>query len=563
MSGPSPAWSPRVEVVAAIAALIAWVVGLHLRFVSFDATPLDQAAIHPHFYATLIGIGEPWPALGPPAAFFLRHGTVPASILALAQPFVDSLSDSAHVQVFVRSLTIPGLYLLGRALGAPALGLAAAAAHAVAPETVNLDRHTGGTNMLDALLVVAMLGLAAGRRASTWRLAATAFVVSCLPLAHPMGLPGLVGLGLAGALLLRDRTPRERGVVVGAALLPLLPYAIGEIQSGFGGTRSILAMLTGSQSFSAPGEESVGLGWTLSLLLKDPAPPPLAALAAGAFALGGPIAVALLVRSAGRSRWGTPLLGYAATAGAFLLLLLAVQGGADYGYGHHVMSGFLIGIALCAAAWGRFADHRWADPARRRRAEVVAAAVLGLSLLPFLPRDAINSSEGARHWAHGMSTIGSTAAMADLIAAERGGGPMHLAVLHAPSDDHMPAVALSAVVLDLLQGGMPLSDLPRTPPGGPVEGWLITVGAHDATPPGVELPFDDPHPQPDEVPVRVWRSEDFLVQKAWAEALGDGWELYGTEEYQDLIEYFGARPRWPGRDGNLPVMDTPYRSSEW
>lgn len=537
---------------------LVWIAGLALRLGSMETHSLDQAVIHPHFYAALMGRGEPWPAVGPPAAFFLRHGTVNAFVLTLAQPFVDTLLDSARVAVVIRSLAIPLVFFVGRALGAPSLGLIAAVCRAFAPETVHLDRHFGGTYFLDVGLLLAMWGIAAGRAASTARLAATAFVTACLPLIHPMGLPSGCGIALAGLLLLRDRAPRDRGLVVGAAALPLLPYAAAEVASGFGAVRSVLGMLTGGLRFEAPGAEDVGLTWTLSHLISDPAPPAVALLATVAFLGGGPLAVAFFASRRVRTALGIPGLAYAVSAAALLGLLLAVQGGAGYGHGHHVFSAFLLGIATLAALWGN--QLAAAPAARRPNREGALAVLLAVLVAPFVPGQVRDAWHGTEEWTPAMASYGSTAAMADLVARERSGGPMHLLLVHGP-DARGSAVALSAVVLDLIEDGLPLSDLPQQPPGEPVEGWLILIGEPPPGAPGRPVFFDDPNPDGDDLPVTVRRAPEFMAVRDWAASLPADWEVFGTEEYQDLLEYYFARPRWPGLDGLLPVMDTPYRSA--
>ncbi len=562
----SPGWGRNRELVALALVGLAWAGGLALRMVEFESTSLDQAAIHPHFYAELMARGEPWPFVGPPAAFFLRHGAVNAWILASLQPLCDSLADSTRVAAVLRSLAIPLLYLLGRRLGAPALGLAAACVRAVAPETVNLDRHFGGTYFLDVVLLGAMWGIAAGPSASTVRLAATAAAVACLPLVHPMGLPAALGLGAAGLMLLRTRSRRDRAIVLAAAAVPLLPYLGVEVASHFGGLRSVLAMVTGGVEFEAPGDDGVGFLWTVRLLLKDPAPLPLSLPATLAF-VGSPLLLAWWgLRPTDRSRLGVPGFGYALGAAALLVMLTAVQGGVGYGYGHHVMSAFLLGFAVLAAAWGQGAARRFGPIGApvRLRAEAALAVVLALLLLPLVPRIAADSAGAAFSWPDGMVSVGSTTAMAALIEAERTPGPLHLALVHAPGKEYEPPVALSAVVLELLHRGLPLGDLPQYPPAGAVQGFLILVGRGDGRiPPGRELPFVDPHPDAARMPVRVWWADDYMELKAWAEALPEGWELFGTEEYQDLFEYYSSRPVWPGRGGALPVLDSPFRSSDW
>ena len=153
--------------------------------------------------------------------------------------------------------------------------------------------------------------------------------------------------------------------------------------------------------------------------------------------------------------------------------------------------------------------------------------------------------------------------MAALIDRERD-GPVHLALVHAPDAQPAPPVALSAVVVALMQRGVPLSAFPQYPPEEPVKGWFVLVGeGAEITPPGEAMEYRDPHPQGQAMRVRVWRSADFMALKPWMEALPDGYELYGTEEYQDLQEYYFARPVWPGRGGALPLLDSPYRSSDW
>jgi len=553
-------WGLTREVLLGLIAMFFWAVGLYLRTVEIGSVSLDQAAIHPHFYAALMARGEPWPAVGPPAAFFLRHGTLNAWVLALAQPFCDSLQDSVQAAALLRSLTIPLLYLLGRSLGAPAWGLALAAVRAVAPETVNLDRHFGGTYFLDPVLVAVMWGLAAGRLSSVSRLAATGFGLACLPLVHPMGLPAALGLGLAWGMVLLERDRRTRAVALFVTALPLIPYFFAEVGSGFGGAHSIVAMLTGGVEFEAPGEDDVGLIWTLRLLAKDPAPPTIA-IPVLLTLLASPAAVGvLLVREDLRVRVGLPLLGYAAAGGGLLTFLSLVQGGVGYGYGHHVMSAFLLAGGTLAALWGRVAAC-WAS---RGRAEVGLAVTLVLLLAPFWPRMFQDSEGAARSWPWGMSSVGSIEAMASLVQRERAGGPMHLALVHAPDAQPAPPVALSGVVVQLLYEGVQLEELPQNLPDGAVEGWFILVGEGEGVePPGEPLLFSDPHPQSERMRVRVWRSADFMVTKAWMESLPEDYELYGTEEYQDLIEYYYSRPRWPGRGGALPVLDSPYRSSDW
>lgn len=556
----APRWGLPSEALLALCTVLFWGVGLYLRTVEFGSTSLDQAAIHPHFYAALMARGEPWPAVGPPAAFFLRHGTLNAWVLALAQPFCDSLQDSVQAAAVLRSLAIPLLYLLGRSLGAPAWGLALAAVRAVAPETVNLDRHFGGTYFLDPVLIAVMWGLAAGKFSGTSRLAATGFGLACLPLVHPMGLPAALGLGIAWGMVLLGRDRRTRAIVLGVAALPLIPYVFAEIGSGFGGLHSIVAMLTGGVEFEAPGEEEVGLLWTLRLLAKDPAPPTLALPALFALLVSPAAVGVLLFRKDLRARVGLPLLGYAAGGAGLLLFLSLVQGGVGYGYGHHVMSAFLLASGVLGALWGKLAA-RWAY---RGRSELIAAGVLLILLAPFWPRMFSDSEGAARSWPWGMSSVGSIEAVAGLVQRERGGGPMHFAMVHAPDAQPAPPVALSGVVVQLLHDGVSLDELPQHVSDVTVEGWFILVGEGEGMePPGDPVPFDDPHPQADRMRVRVWRSADFMVTKAWMEGLPDGYELYGTEEYQDLLEYYFSRPRWPGRGGALPVLDSPYRSSDW
>ncbi len=548
-----------MEVAAAAAVLVCWAVGLWLRMESFDATSLDQAAIQYHVYAALMAQGEPWPAVGPPAAFFLRHGTVNPVLLTFFQPLCDDLACSARAAAFLRSGAIPGLYLLARALGAPALGVAAAAARAVWPTTVDLDRHFGGTYFLDVVLVLTLWTLAAGARASTRRLLAAAALLACLPLIHPMGLPAALGLGIALVLTARSRPPRERLAIVAAGTVPLLPYLGAEVMSGFGATRSILGMLFGAAEFQAPGEEGVGLGWTLRLILDESAPFVLALPAFVAFVGAALLAVALLVWPSARKRAGTVLPGCCAAAAALLLFLQAVQGGAGYGYAHHVMSAFILGFVMLALAWGRLAPTN-----KRLRTEALLGGVLAVLLVPSIPGFVSRSLELDHQWPDGMSSIGSAAAMAELVQANRSGGPLHLSLVHAPDAQPPPSVALSAVVLDLIHDGLQLQDLPQYPPGDDVEGWLIVVGHADGvSPPGSQIPFDDPHPRAHRMPVRVWRTKDYGQVKRWMEGLPEGFEVFGTEEYQDVLEYYYARPRWPGRDGSLPVHDSPYRSSEW
>lgn len=536
---------------------VVWIAGLALRLHTFETHSLDQAVIHPHFYAALMGRGEPWPFVGPPAAFFLRHGTVNALLLTLAQPFVDHLADSARFAVVIRSLGIPLVFLVGRAVGAPSLGLIAAVCRAFAPETVHLDRHFGGTYFLDTALLLAMWGVAAGRAASTARLAATGFVTACLPLIHPMGLPSGCGIALAGVLLLRERTPRERAVILGVAFLPLLPYAVAEVVSGFGATRSVLLMLTGGLVFEAPGADDVGLGWTVRHLLQAPAPAGVALLATLGFLAGLPLAVGWFAVPRIRAALGVPGLAYATSSAALLGLLLAVQGGAGYGHGHHVFSAFLLGIATLACLWGHW---QAAAPAQRPRREGILAIALAVLVAPSLPGRIEVAVGATEYWTPALASYGSAAAMADLVAAERGGGPMHLLLVHGP-DARGSAVALSAVVVDLLEAGLPLDDLPQQPPGVPVEGWLIMVGTPPPTAPGRSVPFVDPDPHAEQLPVTVRVAPEFMDVRDWAAGLPDDWEVFGTEEYQDLIEYYFARPRWPGNDGMLPVMDTPYRSA--
>ncbi|MCO4772455.1 MAG: hypothetical protein KDA24_20650 [Deltaproteobacteria bacterium] len=568
-SSPLPRWGLPREALFGVAALFFWAVGLYLRTLEAGSTSLDQAAIHPHYFAALMARGEPWPAVGPPAAFFVRHGTVNAFLLTLLQPFADSLLDSVRSAAVLRSLAIPLSYLLGRALGAPALGLAAAAMRALAPESVNLDRHFGGTYFLDPVLLATMWGLAAGRASSTARLAATGVGLACLPLVHPMGLPAALGLGGAWAWILSGRRGKQRLIPLGIAALPLLPYLAVEVASHFGAVRSVLSMLSGGVEFEAPGEEEVGLLWTVTLLLKDPAPLPLALPALLAWLSAPALAGLLLLRGDVRARLGLPLLGYAAGAGLLLLFFLAVQGGVGYGYGHHVMSAFLLGVGILCALWGRLAAARWGLESSRHRVELALGVSLVVALAPFGPR-MFSDAEGAdRSWPWGMSAAGSIEAMAHLIETERSGRPMHLALVHAPDAQPAPPVALSGVVVELLHRGLPLTDLPQHPPtDGPVEGWFILVGdgvellAHGG-PPGQLVPYEDPHPQAERMAVRVWRSEDFMVTKAWMESLPEGYELYGTEEYQDLEEYYFARPVWPGRGGALPIMESEFRSSDW
>ena len=558
-----PSRFPR-EVVFGLAVLVLWAVGLWLRTLEMGSTSLDQAAIHPHFYAALMAKGEPWPAVGPPAAFFVRHGTVNAWILALAQPFCDSLMDSVRSAAVLRSLAIPLSYLVGRALGAPALGLAVAAVRAVAPESVNLDRHFGGTYLLDPVLLAVMWGLAIGRAASTARLAVTGMGLACLPLVHPMGLPAALGMAVPWLAIVRSREGSQRLAPLVVAALPLLPYAAVEVGSHFGAVRSVIAMLTGGVEFEAPGEEEVGLLWTVRLLLKDPAPLTLSAPALFAWLASPALVGVLLFRNDLRERVGAPLIGYALASTLLLLFLQAVQGGVGYGYGHHVMSAFLLGIGVVMAAWGLVAA-RWG---RRELIEWAALAAAVLAVAPFWPRMLSDSAGAVRSWPWGMSAVGAIEEMAALVERERSGRPLHFALVHAPDAQPAPPVALSAVVVDMLHGELELSDLPASH-DGPVEGWIILVGEgdelfdNDGGPPGTEVPFVDPHPQAEQMRVRVWRSEDFMVTKRWMEALPEGYELYGTEEYDDLIEYYYARPTWPGRGGALPIRASDFRSSDW
>jgi len=552
-------WTLRWEVTAGLIVLVCWIVGVWIRMSSFETTSLDQASIQYHMYAALMARGEPWPAVGPPAAFFIRHGTINPLILTLFQPLCDSLSDSARVAAVLRSLAIPGLYLVCRAAGAPALGIAAAAARAVAPDIVELDRHFGGTYFLDVVLIGSLWAIAAGDRAKTWRLAVTAALLASLPLIHPMGLPAALGLAVGLVLVSRKRPRTERWVIGLAALVPLIPYASVELTNGFGATRSLIGMLTGQFEFDAPGEETVGLLWSLKMLAQNPAPLGLAVPALIAFVASPVAAVVLLVRRQGPVRLWIPAISYCAAAAGLLLFLMAVQSGAGYGYGHHVMSAYVLGIAIAGVGWGWLAQRF----PRRLRAEGILAGILALVLLPSLVLDGRQARGIVEQAPTGMSSMGSTAAMADLIGEHRR-GPMHLAMVQAPDADPAPPVALSAVVLDMIHDGLPLADLPQYPPEGDVEGWFIMIGAGEGfTPPGTEIPFDDPSPSADQMQVRVWRAERFEDTKAWMEALPEGFEVFGTEEYQDIFEYYFARPKWPGRGGSLPVYDSPYRTADW